>query len=124
MGKIKHIGGDFTTGCEYYSYAGGMFQMVYVDAEKLWPQTQKYPQAEVDISDVSEESVKKLGGAAAFGLGGAALFGPVGLLAGVLLGGNKKTHAIIAKFSDGKKAMLEMDSKLYKKLMANEMMKT
>ena len=43
----------------------------------------------------------------------------VGLLAGVLLGGNKKRNSGILLFPDGRKALVEMDSKMWVKMIGN-----
>ena len=66
----------------------------------------------------SEESVKKIGGTIGWGAAGAVILGPVGLLAGLLLGGKKKEVTFVAKFKDGRKFLGTTDSKTYTKLMA------
>lgn len=57
---------------------------------------------DVTIEQVTEENVKKFGGSAAFGLAGGLLFGPAGMIAGVITGGNKKTHTLIVQTGKGK----------------------
>ena len=57
--------------------------------------------AEVEIA--SEESVKRIGGTVGWGLAGGVLLGPVGLLAGLLAGGNKKRVTFVARLKDGRK---------------------
>ena len=64
----------------------------------------------------SEESFKKTGGAIGWGLAGAAFFGPVGLLAGLVLGGKKKEVTFIMVFSDGRKLLGKADEKIFNTL--------
>ena len=120
--NIKVIASDQFRRSDFNSYssaAGGRFTL-----SKNGGGQAKYDQYSARLYPVSEERVKQFGGAAAFGAAGAVLFGPVGLLAGVLLGGNKTRCGFIAVFKDGTRALLEMDSGLYKKLIANEMDKS
>ncbi len=70
------------------------------------------------VETANEESVKKLAGTAGWGIAGAALLGPVGLLAGLLLGGRKKEVTFICVFKDGKKILATTDSKTYTKFQA------
>jgi len=66
----------------------------------------------------TEDSAKSLLGAAGWGLAGAALLGPVGLLAGLLLGGKKKSVCFAAYLKDGRKFLAVTDSKTYQKIQA------
>ena len=70
------------------------------------------------IEIANEESVKKIGGTVGWGAAGALLLGPVGLLAGILLGGRKKEVTFVAKFKDGRKLMATTDSGTYTKIQA------
>lgn len=72
--------------------------------------------SEVDVA--TEESVKRLGGTVGWGAAGAVILGPVGLLAGLLLGGRKKEVTFIAKFKDGRKFMGTTDAKTYTQIAA------
>ncbi|MGK5020766.1 hypothetical protein [Janthinobacterium sp. LB2P10] len=65
------------------------------------------------ITVASEDEVKRVGGALGWGAAGAALLGPVGLLAGLLLGGKGKDVTFIAHFKDGKKMLATTDSKTF-----------
>lgn len=49
---------------------------------------------------------------------GAALLGPVGLLAGLLLGGKGTDVTFIAQFKDGRKMLATTDAKAFTKLQA------
>jgi len=64
----------------------------------------------------SEEAVLSLGGAAAFGTAGALLLGPVGLLAGLVLGGRGKETTFICKLTDGRKFMATARTHVFKEL--------
>jgi len=70
------------------------------------------------VEVATEENVKKLAGTVGWGMAGGMLLGPVGLLAGLLLGGRKKEVTFVAKFKDGRKLLATTDSATYKKLAA------
>jgi len=78
----------------------------------------------IDLNDLTEidiatdESVKRMGGTIGWGVAGAAILGPVGLLAGLLLGGKKKEITFVALFSDNKKMLATTDAKTYQQFMA------
>lgn len=71
---------------------------------------------EIDVA--SEESVKRIGGTIGWGAAGALVLGPVGLLAGLLLGGKKTEVTFVAKFKGDRKMLGSTDSKTYKTMMA------
>ncbi len=74
---------------------------------------------ELDAVEVaSEESVKRLGGTIGWGVVGATLLGPVGLLAGLLAGGNRKEVTFVATFKGGKRMLATADNGTFKKLSA------
>ena len=66
----------------------------------------------------SEESVKRIGGTLGWGAAGMLALGPVGLLAGLLLGGKKKEVTFVAKVKDGRKLLGTTDHKTFTKLKA------
>ena len=70
-----------------------------------------------EITVASEESVKRLGGTVGWGVAGAVLLGPVGLLAGLFLGGKGKETSFIIAFNDGRKMLATTDSKTYTSLL-------
>ena len=72
-----------------------------------------------DIEEASEESIKKLGGTIGWGLAGSVLLGPVGLLAGVLAGGNRKEVTFVARFKDQRKLLATVDKKTFLKIRAS-----
>jgi hypothetical protein len=70
------------------------------------------------IELVTEENQKKFIGAAGWGLVGGVALGPLGLLAGVLAGGNKKKVCFACYLKDGRKFMIVTDQKTYQKMLA------
>ena len=69
-----------------------------------------------DVAVATEDSVKKIGGTVGWGIVGGVILGPVGLLAGLLLGGKKKEVTFVARFKDGRKLLATADSKTFIKL--------
>jgi hypothetical protein len=69
------------------------------------------------VEVATEEAVKRLGGTVGWGVVGATLLGPVGLLAGLLLGGKKTEVTFVARFKDGRKMLASSDASTYKKFM-------
>lgn len=66
---------------------------------------------------IDEESRKSAVSAVGRAFVGGVILGPVGWLAG-LSAKNKGTHTIAIEFVDGKKSLVEVDSKIYKALAA------
>ncbi|WP_339321507.1 hypothetical protein [Paenibacillus sp. FSL W8-0194] len=67
---------------------------------------------------VDESSQTSAVSAVGRGLAGSLLLGPVGMLAG-LSAKKKGTHTVAVQFKDGSKSLLEIDDKMYKKLMTD-----
>lgn len=70
---------------------------------------------------VTEERAKGVLSGVTRGAAGTVLLGavglaPIGLIAGVLSAKNKGTHVVAIKFNDGKNSLIEIDEKLYKRL--------
>lgn len=118
MAKMKVLGGDFGKGDGFYAFGG----MSLPDPSSIWGSKINLQCSDLtEVALATEDSVKKLGGAAGWGAVGALALGPVGLLAGVILGGNKKEVTFIAKLNDGRKFMATVDSKTYTKILAATM---
>jgi len=79
------------------------------------------PASVVALDVASEDSVKKIGGSLGWGVAGGVLMGPLGLIAGAILGGNRKDVTFIAELSEGRKFMATTDSKTYTELQAKSM---
>ena len=114
MAKIKVHAGDFLEGDNQYSFGSLILK---TKEHNFLGET--IPITELELVDIaSEENVKKLGGTVGWGVAGAVILGPVGLLAGLLLGGKKKEVTFIAKFKDGRKLLATTDNKTFTKLQA------
>lgn len=99
LGRINVHAGSFKKGLEH-QYLRGKFIM---------KSEGKFFREDILLSEVvrlelaSEEAVISLGGAAGWGLAGSVLLGPVGLLAGLILGGKGKDVTFICVFKDERK---------------------
>lgn len=114
MAKIKVHAGDFLKGDSQYSFGS-----LILKTEKHNFLGETIPITELEtVGIATEESVKNLGGAIGWGAAGAVILGPVGLLAGLLLGGKKKEVTFVAKLKDGRKLLASTDSKTFTKLQA------
>lgn len=114
MAKVKVLAGDFLEADGEYSWGS----LKLKTKEHSWV-GETIPLNQLDTVDIAtEESVKKIGGTVGWGAAGAVILGPVGLLAGLLLGGKKKEVTFVAKFKDGRKLMASTDSKTFTKLQA------
>lgn len=70
------------------------------------------------LSLASEENIKRLGGTVGWGAAGGLILGPVGLLAGLLLGGKSKEVTFLVKFKDGRKLIATTDPKTWTAIQA------
>jgi hypothetical protein len=114
MGKITVHAGDFLKGDGHFS--SNCF--VLKTPEKSWVGETILATNLDTVELASEESVKKIGGTIGWGAAGAIVLGPVGLLAGLLLGGKKKEVTFVAKFKDGRKILATTDNGTYVKIQA------
>ncbi len=114
MAKVTVHAGDFLEGDGQFSFGS----LILKTKEHSWiGETIPITQLET-VEAASEESVKKIGGTIGWGAAGALVLGPVGLLAGLLLGGRKKDVTFVAKFKDGRKVLATTDSGTFIKLKA------
>ena len=113
MATFEVIEGDFPKGHSSYLPQPKVFMMQWHSGQPLM-----VPAREVEFfAQASEESVKKAGGTIGWGLAGAAIFGPVGLLAGAVLGKRSKTVTFVLKFSNGRKFLAKADEKAFAELL-------
>jgi hypothetical protein len=70
------------------------------------------------VEVVTEENKHKVAGKLGWGTAGLVAFGPVGALAGLLLGGRKKEVCFAVYLKDGKKFVAVADADVYKKFLA------
>lgn len=119
FGEFKIHAGDFSTQHKAM-FTSGSFSMPPENDVWGWKK-ERYTASDVEeIAEASEENVKRIGGTLGWGAAGALVLGPVGLLAGLLMGGKKKEVTFVVKFKDGKKALCSADSKLYTKMLASQ----
>ena len=114
MAKVKVLAGDFLKGDGQFGFGSLTLK---TKKHRIVGETIPITELE-DVEVATEENVKKLGGTVGWGAAGALVFGPVGLLAGLLLGGNNKQVTFVAKFKDGRKLLAITDSKTFTKLQA------
>ena len=118
MGTIKVEAGDFKTG-KHSSFSFGTFSMAIDEMGWTGYKTKTYHSTAVaGVEVASEESVKRFGGTVGWGVAGGVILGPVGLLAGLLAGGNRKQVTFVCAFNDGKKFLGTTDSKTFTKISA------
>ena len=121
MANIQIHAGDFTKGKGVIS-ANDMafsFTAAWAPGDGLLGKSNTFTKHDVEeVSVATEESVKRVGGTVGWGAVGALTLGPVGLLAGLLLGGKGKDVTFIMKFKDGRKMLATTDSKTFTKLAA------
>lgn len=115
MGKIKVLAGDFTGDG---SYSGGRIT--------LRPKDRPSPAHRMAVRDffasidvAAQHNVVKVGGAVGWGAAGALLAGPLGLLAGAVLGGRGRDVVFVAILKDGRKLLAQTDAKTYTQLRAD-----
>ncbi|MCM0757404.1 SHOCT domain-containing protein [Sporomusa sphaeroides DSM 2875] len=111
--SFKVIGGDIPESTAFSEH----WSKCYLVIVKGFLKADKYllngNVASVEI--VTEENQKKFVGAAGWGLVGGLALGPLGLLAGVLAGGNKKEVCFACVLADGRKFIAKSDTKTYQK---------
>ncbi|HDC1792555.1 TPA: hypothetical protein O7W21_004767 [Salmonella enterica] len=116
MAFFKIVAGNFKEGSAGYSEWG---KGSFVVHDKNRSSSEKIPMNQVSSLEVAtEDSVKRLGGTVGWGIAGNALFGPVGLLAGLLRGGEGKDITFICQLNDGRKFLATAKSGTFKKINA------
>lgn len=115
MAKMTVHAGDFGKGDGSIG-----FGVMLMPRQKWWHQwgdkIELSAIAEVELA--SEDSVKRLGGTVGWGAAGGLLLGPVGLLAGLLLGGKGKDCTFVCRLHGGRKFLATVDSKTYTQIQA------
>jgi len=115
MAKIRIHAGDFLPNRDGQLTFGSL---VLPTAEKAFAGEAISITKLESVEVATEESVKRLGGTVGWGVAGAVVLGPVGLLAGLLLGGKGKDVTFAATFKDGRRLLATTDSKTFTKLKA------
>lgn len=116
FGTFNVTAGDFRK-CDDVSQAIDGY--LYMKKPRFSFFREKIKMSEIETVEVAtEESVKKLGGTIGWGAAGGIILGPVGLLAGLILGGKKTEVTFICKFKDGRKFLGTASAKVYKTILA------
>ncbi|HEY9786047.1 MAG TPA: hypothetical protein V6D17_11635 [Candidatus Obscuribacterales bacterium] len=112
--KVKILAGDLDAGEWEFNMntLWGAFDQINLQGEIKSIQLQ------------TEESVKQIAGTLGWGLAGALAFGPAGMLAGIVLGGNRKQVCALCELKDGRKFLATMDSKIYQQMLALSLAKS
>lgn len=110
--KNAVIAGDYEKKPVVNTVAGAVIATGFMKSLKLDKSTVE----EYEVMDESHRTSAT--SAVGRGLVGGLILGPVGMLAG-LSAKKKGTHIVAVKFVDGKKSLLEIDDKIYKKLMVD-----
>lgn len=125
MSVIKISAGDFLKDAEGYFYPPKEWfvlparKTTPIGFTNLWLETDYIPADNVEELEVaSEESIKRIGGTLGWGAVGAVALGPVGLLAGLVLGGKGKKVGFVVKFKDGRKLLATTDAKTFHAIQA------
>ncbi|QQE10028.1 hypothetical protein JD969_10920 [Planctomycetota bacterium] len=112
MSKIVINGGDFEViRCDFVN---GEF--IFRSKNKHTP-IERIPAVKIKTINVeSENDCKDWFDACGLAAVGSLVLGPIGLLAGLLLGGKKKRICFVATFDDDRKILGTTDSEIYKKI--------
>lgn len=114
MGQFKVIAGPFKSG-----NTSRKTLYLWTTGNKGMLADVSVPMSSITSVDVAtEENVKKVGGALGWGAAGALIAGPVGLLAGAILGGRGKDVTFIVTLQDGRRFMTTTGSGTYKEFLA------
>jgi len=115
MGKIKVLAGDFTGNG---TYSAGRVT--------LRPKDRPSPAHRMKVRDffdsvevAAQHNAVKVGGAVGWGAAGALVAGPIGLLAGAVLGGRGRDVVFVAVLKDGRRFLGQTDARTYTRLRAD-----
>lgn len=111
--KVKVLAGDIPPGD--WEYNGGVlwggFDQINITSDLT------------KIEVKTEESAKHLAQTLGWAIAGSLVMGPLGLLAGATMGGNRKNVCAMCELSDGRKFLAIMDSKIIQQMLAATMSK-
>ncbi len=112
---LKLLAGDYTTHRAVFKDGGFHFWKQYDYGKPA----AKYKMADLKtIEEITEDNKVSVLGAAGWGILGTVVAGPFGLVAGALLGGRGKTVVFSVEFNDGKRSLIEADSRTWTQIMA------
>ncbi len=106
--KVKVLAGDIHQGD--WEFNGGVlwggFDQINIGADL------------VKIEVKNEESAKNIAQTLGWAIAGNIVLGPLGLLAGAAMGGNRKNVCAMCELKDGRKFLAVMDSKIFQQMLA------
>jgi len=112
---FKYVDGDFSEGTTTEDLFGKLYILDGGDENNKIEITRGSLK---DIEQLTEENRQKWLAKAGWGLAGTLAFGPIGLAAGLFLGGKGKKYSVILTLSDDRSFMAEASDDVYKKLVA------
>jgi hypothetical protein len=113
MSRLTVLAGDFIKG-EGHIAGDSLFLPTPAN-----PGGESIPLSELASVEVAnEETARDMMGTIGWGAAGALLLGPVGLLAGLFLGGKTKEVTFVARFKDGRKLLATTDGGSYTRVLA------
>lgn len=119
MAILQIHAGDFNKGKGSITIEKGICTITPAKGDTFFSKSYTISGVQIEtLAIASEENVKKLEGTVGWGIAGAVLLGPVGLLAGLLLGGKNKEITFILKLIDGRKMLASTENATYTKLTA------
>lgn len=114
MAKVEVHAGDWVKGGQH-QFSFGSFSLMKPGA---WFHENVPASRLTSLEIATEANVKRLGGTLGWGAVGAIALGPLGLLAGLVAGGNGKNVTFIATFDDGRSMLATTDAKAFTKMQA------
>jgi hypothetical protein len=109
---LKILAGDFPQNSYVTLETGWSGKPKALKMPRGWWRTTSYGIRHiVSVQQVDQQNSTSILGKAGWGAVGAIALGPLGLLAGVLGGGNRSSTILAVEFSDGKRALLQGKSK-------------
>lgn len=114
---FKYIDGDFSPGTIAQAVSGAIALIENGTRLEITRENLK------GLEQITEENRQKWGAKAGWGLAGAALFGPVGIAAGLFLGGKGKKYTVVCTMSDDRSFLAECSEDVYKKLLGMSLFK-
>lgn len=114
MAAIQVLAGDFIKGRGHFY--DNTFQLLTTDHSVIGETLKLTDIAEFE--QASEDNVKRLGGTVGWGIAGVAALGGIGLLAGLIAGGNGKDITFVVKFKDGRKLLASTKSQTFRAIEA------
>jgi len=120
MSHIEVHAGDFRTGKRLV-----LGDRVIMRSKENWLSEEAVSFSTIAvIEQVTEENSKSITSALGMGAAGVVLLGPIGLLAGLLLGGSKTNVTFLARLSDGRRFLGTAPHRVYVKILAASALQT